>query len=892
MIEGDKTSTKMIENKLILVDGSYYLFRAYHGMPELKNSKGEPTGAIYGVINMLRKLLAQYRSNHCAVIFDDKGSNFRHDIYPQYKANRPPMPADLVCQITPIKELIQALGLPLLIIERVEADDVIATLTKQAYAHGFQTYIASGDKDLAQLVNERITLLDTMNNNMLDIIGVKKKYGIPPELIGDYLALTGDNVDNIPGIPKVGPKTAVKWLLKYGSLDEIVNHADDIGGKVGENLRANLEKLPLFRTLVTLKEDVKLDVTIKELLPNRADISVLKQLYTRWDFKSWLGELDRVQSNEQKYQTGGLAYRPENQQEIPQRIESVSPDSQTRDTQYALDKHLEMLEKADLFALSTISNGTSYMDATISGLSFAVAGSESFYVPLNSDNADLLARCHMLLENESKAKLGHNLKHDKHLLANIGINLLGIKHDCMLQSYMLDSTQQHALEQLGEKLDIEEKSTEELGNNTNLIFRLHNNFWPKICKNKRLKQLYEEVELPLLSVLCRMEQHGVAIDSALLKQHSYDLGQRIANIREQAQAQAKEPFNLGSPKQVQAILYEKMGLTVLAKTPKGQPSTAESVLKELARDHELPRLILECRRLEKLKSTYTDRLPEQVNAKTKRVHTSYHQAVTSTGRLSSSDPNLQNIPIRTEEGRRIRQAFISTPGYVLLAADYSQIELRIMAHLSQDKRLIDAFAQQVDCHKKIASEVFNTPIDKVDSDQRRTAKAINFGLIYGMSAFGLAKQLHTDQRSAKNYINLYFQRYPAVKSCMDNIRSLAKQQGFVETVFGRRLFLPDINARNATRRKYAERAAINAPMQGTAADIIKYAMIDIDQWLGCCGLDARLIMQVHDELVFEIRPEDVDKATSEIRRIMTCRANLLVPLEVEIGVGKNWDIAH
>ncbi len=916
----------MAANSLVLVDGSYYLFRAYHGMPALTNADGEPTGAIYGVINMLRKLQTEFIPDYFAVVFDAKGKTFRNDLFPEYKANRPPMPDDLRCQIEPIHNIIRALGIPLLMVDDVEADDVIGTLAKRAEAEGMDTTISTGDKDLAQLVNDNIRLLNTMSDVVLDPEGVKEKYGVPPERIVDYLALMGDSVDNVPGIPKVGPKTAAKWLNQFGSLDEIVKHADKIGGKVGESLRDNLDQIPLSKELVTLKLDVDLDLSPRDLLCEEPDKAALKHEFSRWQLRSWLADLDKGQkpASEKEMKTS----EKNTQQEVtvsPAEDSVIEVRYETIFTGERLDHWLEKLQKADLFAFDTETTSLDYMQAEIVGVSFAVKPGEAAYVPLAHDypgapeqlpREKVLEQLRALLESVQKRKLGQNLKYDKSVLANHGIELNGIAHDTMLQSYVLDSTAtRHDMDSLAKKHlnidtihyeDVAGKGAKQLSFNevpvetaspyaaedADITLQLHQALWPKLQGNNDLAALYENIELPLLGVLSRIERTGVMIDADKLLQQSVELSEQMASIERQAHDQAGQSFNIGSPKQIQAILYEKMNLPVLAKTPKGQPSTAESVLQELAQDYELPRLILDYRSLSKLKSTYTDKLPLQIDSRSGRVHTSYHQAVASTGRLSSSDPNLQNIPIRTAEGRRIRQAFIAPPGYTLMAADYSQIELRIMAHLSEDENLLKAFENNEDVHRFTASEVFDVSLDKVDSEQRRAAKAINFGLIYGMSAFGLANQLGIDRSSARDYVDKYFSRYPSVKAYMDETRLTAKEKGYVETVYKRRLYLPEINSKNAARRQYAERTAINAPMQGTAADIIKRAMIVIDEYFREQSEGIRIIMQVHDELVFEVANELVNESRQQICELMSKAGDLSVPLVVDVGIGSNWDEAH
>ena len=916
----------MAANSLVLVDGSYYIFRAYHGMPALTNADGEPTGAIYGVINMLRKLQTEFIPDYFAVVFDAKGKTFRNDLFPEYKANRPPMPDDLRCQIEPIHNIIRALGIPLLMVDDVEADDVIGTLAKRAEAEGMDTTISTGDKDLAQLVNDNIRLLNTMSDVVLDPEGVKEKYGVPPERIVDYLTLMGDSVDNVPGIPKVGPKTAAKWLNQFGSLDEIVKHADEIGGKVGESLRDNLDQIPLSKELVTLKLDVDLDLSPRDLLCEEPDKAALKHEFSRWQLRSWLADLDKGQkpASEKEIKTIQKNTQPEGTVS-PAEDSLIEVRYETIFTGERLDHWLEKLQKADLFAFDTETTSLDYMQAEIVGVSFAVKPGEAAYVPLAHDypgapeqlpREKVLEQLRPLLESVQKRKLGQNLKYDKSVLANHGIELNGIAHDTMLQSYVLDSTAtRHDMDSLAKKHlnidtihyeDVAGKGARQLSFNevpvetaspyaaedADITLQLHQALWPKLQGYNDLAALYENIELPLLGVLSRIERTGVMIDADKLLQQSVELSEQMAGIERQAHDQAGQSFNIGSPKQIQAILYEKMDLPVLAKTPKGQPSTAESVLQELAQDYELPQLILDYRSLSKLKSTYTDKLPLQIDSRSGRVHTSYHQAVASTGRLSSSDPNLQNIPIRTAEGRRIRQAFIAPPGYTLMAADYSQIELRIMAHLSGDESLLKAFENNEDVHKFTASEVFDVSLDNVDSEQRRAAKAINFGLIYGMSAFGLANQLGIDRSSARDYVEKYFSRYPSVKAYMDETRLTAKEKGYVETVYKRRLYLPEINSKNAARRQYAERTAINAPMQGTAADIIKRAMIVIDEHFRKQPEGIRIIMQVHDELVFEVANELVKESRQQIGELMSKAGELSVPLVVDVGIGNNWDEAH
>jgi DNA polymerase-1 len=895
----------------ILIDGSSYLYRAFHALPPLSNSRGEPTGAVYGVINMLRSLVKEYAPRHIAVVFDARGKTFRDELFDQYKANRPPMPEELARQVEPLHALVRALGLPLLQVSGVEADDVIGTLARQASAQGMETLISTGDKDMAQLVGSHVTLVNTMSHTVLDRTGVVEKFGVPPERIIDLLALMGDSSDNIPGIPGVGPKTAAKWLQEYGSLDEVIAHAAGIKGKVGEKLRANLDTLALSRQLATIHCEVELEIEPPDLQPRPADVEALREWYQRLEFNRWLGELD------------SSAATPAGTVEAPA---SGAADYETLLTEAQLGDWLVRLTSAQRFAFDTETTSLDYKAARIVGVSFAVTAGEAAYVPLTHDypgapaqldRAVVLERLRPLLEDKDLSKIGHNLKYDRNVLANHGITMEGMRYDSMLESYVLDSTATRhdmdsvALKYLGHETikyeDVAGKGARQLGFNevpvetaapyaaedADITLRLHEAMWPRLVAEPGLEKIYNEIEQPLVAVLSDMEQAGVAIDTAMLAKQSGELARRISGIEQEAQREAGQPFNLGSPKQIQEILFDKLQLPVLSRTPKGAPSTAESVLQELALDYPLPRLILEHRSFSKLKSTYTDKLPLQVCPDTGRVHTSYHQAVAATGRLSSSDPNLQNIPVRTEEGRRIRQAFVARPGCVLLAADYSQIELRIMAHLSSDPGLLHAFATGADVHRATAAEVFGAAPEQVSNDQRRSAKAINFGLIYGMSAFGLARQLGIVRDAAQEYIDRYFERYPGVRAYMEATREQAREQGYVETVFGRRLYLPDIRARNGQRRTAAERTAINAPMQGTAADIIKRAMISLHDWIGAQSkLDITMIMQVHDELVFEVASADAEAVEGPIREHMKGAADLMVPLVVEIGSGSNWDEAH
>jgi len=894
---------------LILVDGSSYLYRAFHALPPLTNSQGQPTGAVYGVLNMLRKLIDTYRPESMAVIFDARGKTFRDELYADYKANRPPMPAELSSQVGPLLALIEAMGLPLLQASGVEADDVIGTLAGQAATAGIATVISTGDKDLAQLVNEHVTLINTMNDTRLDEAGVVAKFGVRPEQIIDYLALMGDTSDNIPGIPKVGPKTAAKWLNQYGSLDELVLHADEIKGKIGENLRTHIDQLPLSRQLATVKCDVDLDVTPQQLVVRAADREALRDGYRRLEFNTWLKQLD-----------SGDPSSP-----VSANPAENKADYQTLLTRAAFEDWLQRLQQAALFGFDTETTSLDYMQAEVVGLSFAIEPGEAAYLPVahhypgapeQLERDWVLDRLRPLLEDPACAKLGHHLKYDRNVLLNHGIELRGIVFDSMLESYVLDSTaSRHDLDSLCRKYlshtnikfaDVAGKGAKQLtfdqvpleqaapyaAEDADMTLQLHRLFWPRLEAETALKHVLQTLEMPLLTVLSDMERTGVRVDVELLRQQGLELAERMQQVEQEAYRLAGSPFNLGSPKQIQAILYDQQHLPVLAKTPKGAPSTAEPVLQELALDYPLPRLILDYRSLSKLKSTYTDKLPEQVDTTTGRVHTSYHQAVAATGRLSSSDPNLQNIPVRTPEGRRIRQAFVPEEGHILLAADYSQIELRIMAHLSGDTGLVQAFARGEDIHRATAAEVFAAEPEQVTPDQRRSAKAINFGLIYGMSAFGLAKQLGIDRGQAQAYIDRYFHRYPGVRAYMEATREQAREQGYVETLFGRRLYLPEIRSHNGQRRQAAERTAINAPMQGSAADIIKMAMLSVDRWIKKAANGVSMIMQVHDELVFEVPPAACQSAEAAIRDCMESAAVLSVPLIVDIGSGRNWDEAH
>ena len=914
---------------LVLVDGSSYLYRAFHALPPLTNSKGKPTGAVKGVINMMRRLLKDYPESPVVVIFDAKGKTFRDDIYPEYKANRPPMPDDLRLQIEPIHQTIRAMGLPLLAVEGVEADDVIGTLARQGTESRLPVVVSTGDKDMAQLVNEHVTLVNTMTETIMDIPGVVDKFGIEPKHIIDFLALMGDKVDNIPGVAGVGEKTALGLIQGIGGLDDIYKNIDLVADlpirgakKLGEKLSASEDDARLSYELATIKLDVDLEFSAKQLhageLASEPDNKQLLSLFTELEFKTWIKEFS------------SLAKAPGTSSGSEEKNEVSGFGNQAGEYETVLDaksfkKWLSLLKKSEYFAFDTETTSLDYAKAQVVGVSFAVEEGRAAYVPFAHDyldapeqlsEQDVLGALKPLLEDPKVKKIGQNLKYDAHVLANHDIVLQGIAGDTMLMSYALNSTAtRHDMDSLAENYldyqtthfeDIAGKGVKQIQFNqialeqagpyaaedADITLRLYHVLQRALEKVPSLKELYADIELPLVKSICRMEANGALIDGAMLLKQSKLLEARMGELVKQAYDIAGEEFNLASPKQLQNILFEKLKIPVLKKTPKGQPSTAEPVLQELALDYPLPKVIMEYRGLAKLKSTYTDKLPEQIHPGTGRVHTSYHQAVTATGRLSSSDPNLQNIPIRTEEGRRVRQAFVPPKGFKMLAADYSQIELRIMAHLSEDKGLLDAFNNDLDVHKATAAEVFSTSVEEVSSDQRRKAKAINFGLIYGMSAFGLARQLEIGRTDAQRYIDRYFDRYPGVLRYMNETRSEASEKGYVETLFGRRLYLPDINASNGMRRQAAERTAINAPMQGTAADIIKKAMLSIDAWLEASSLDVTMIMQVHDELVFEVPKKDVEAVSQEISSQMSQAAKLAVPLIVDVGVGDNWDEAH
>ena len=934
----------MSNTPLVLVDGSSYLYRAFHALPPLATSKGLQTGAVKGVLNMLKSLRKQYPDSPFAVVFDAKGGTFRDAIFAEYKANRPPMPDELRGQVEPLHASVRALGYPLLCVEGVEADDVIGTLARQCAAEGRDVVISTGDKDMAQLVCPHVTLVNTMTGSVYDIEGVRQKFGVGPELIIDYLALMGDKVDNIPGVPGVGEKTALGLLVGVGGgLDVLYANLDKVpelpirGAKtLPAKLTEHKEMAYLSYQLATIKLDVPLDITIESLHPGEPDHEALLALYTELEFRGWMDELQRSQAKSKPVAkvvakpapTGGLFDEPEVVSEVEEQAIASDSRYETVLDQARFDAWLHKLQAAELIAFDTETTSLDPQQAQVVGVSFAVEPHEAAYVPLahsymgvpaQLDRDAVLRALKPLLEDPAKAKVGQHAKYDINVLANAStpVNVQGVAFDTMLESYVLDSTAtRHDMDSLAMKYldhgtirfeDIAGKGAKQLtfdqialeqagpyaAEDADITLRLHQTLWQKLEATPTLAKVLREIEMPLVPVLARIERQGALVDAKLLGEHSVELGERLVELERQAFAIAGEEFNLGSPKQLGAILYEKLGLPVISKTATGQASTAEAVLAELAeQDFELPKVLMQYRSLSKLKSTYTDRLPEQINPRTGRIHTSYHQAVAATGRLSSSDPNLQNIPIRTAEGRRIRQAFIAPKGYKLVAADYSQIELRIMAHLAKDEGLLDAFRHDRDVHKATAAEVFGVTLEEVSNDQRRKAKAINFGLIYGMSAFGLAKQIDVDRKQAQAYIDRYFARYPGVLAYMERTREQAAQQGYVETLFGRRLYLPDINAKNPSLRKGAERTAINAPMQGTAADIMKRAMVAVDEWLATCGLDAKVILQVHDELVLEVREDQVEDLKAGLLPLMSAAAELDVPLLVEAGVGANWDEAH
>ena len=888
------------ENPIILIDGSSYLYRAYHALPPLMSSKNQPTGAIRGVISMVKKILSDHPSSPLAVIFDAKGKTFRHEMYKEYKANRPPMPEDLVKQIEPINSIIKALGIKLVSVEGVEADDVIGTLANEASKLGLDTVISTGDKDMTQLVNEHIRIVNTMSGELLDEDGVEKKFGVKPELIIDYLALVGDTSDNVPGVEKVGPKTAVKWLVDYGNLEGIISNSKKISGKVGENLRNGLDQLLLSKELVTIKKDVPLEVGINDLSVGEEEKELLKKIYTELEFKTWLEEEGPIKKAQKEEKT---------------QYDLVTDEKQ-------LNKWISKIKKSPLLVLDTETTGLEYMDVKLVGLSLSIQSREAAYIPIGHNQggqlpeALVLTKLKPVLESKKTKIIGQNIKFDRNILSRYGINLDSIENDTMLMSYVLHSTaSRHNLDALAQYyLDYKTTTFEEVAGkgakqitfdlvpidqalhyaseDADITFRLYKKLKSNLDKQPVLSDLLEKIEIPLIKVLSDMELTGTLVNDKVLKALSRNFSRRISKLEEEAYKLAGEEFNLGSPKQLQEIFFEKLDYPIVQKTPGGQPSTAENVLQQLSQDYDLPKIILEHRTLSKLKSTYTDKLPLQISKTTGRIHTSFHQAVTTTGRLSSSDPNLQNIPIRTEDGRRIRQAFEAPKGYQIISADYSQIELRVMAHLSKDEGLIRAFKEGEDVHTRTASEVFGVTLKEVDSDQRRSAKAINFGLIYGISAFGLGRQLGINRNLAAEYMDIYFSRYPEVRRYMEKIKSDVKKTGFVETLYGRRLHLPDISTGNAIRRQAAERAAINAPVQGTAADIMKKAMLLVNGSLKSSGVDAKLILQVHDELVVESRKKDSKRVSEILKTSMSEAAKLLVPLEVEIGSGKNWDQAH
>jgi DNA polymerase-1 len=897
------------QKKLVLVDGSSYLFRAYHVPgPDLTSPSGKPTKVIYFVLNMLNKLVNDEQPDRIAVVFDAKGKTFRNDIYPQYKATRPPMPDDLREQIEPLHQIIKARGLPLVCIEGVEADDVIGTMSCQATEQGYQVLISTGDKDMAQLVNENVRLINTMSNQYMDAAAVVDKFQVRADQIIDYLALMGDSSDNIPGVPKVGPKTAAKWIAEYGDLKAVMAHAGEFKGKVGEYLRESLSFLPMSYELATIKLDCDTGVSIDELEQQEADQGALAAYYQEYGFTRWYDEVGAGGSDEAK----PVAVKAEANYECV--LERAR-----------FDHWLQRLQASKEFAIDTETTSVDYMQAELVGISLCLEPGEACYIPLmhryenapqQLDKAKVLAALKPVLENPAIGKIGQNIKYDAHIFIGEGIRMRGIAHDTMLESYVFNSTaSRHNMDALAkyyldhdtihyadiagkgakqktfDQIDLEQAS-DYAAEDADITLRLHQVLNTGLLEDEKLNRVYSEIEIPLVDVLLDVEQNGVLIDEVMLHGQGREIGLKLGQIEQAIYQQAGEVFNLSSPRQIQAILFEKLALPVLRKTPKGQPSTAEDVLEELAGDYEIPALLLEHRSLNKLMSTYIDKLPQEINSKTGRVHTSYQQAVASTGRLSSTSPNLQNIPIRTAEGRRIREAFVAAEGGKILALDYSQIELRIMAHLSADESLLDAFARGLDVHRATAAEVFGTGLEQVGAEQRRAAKAINFGLIYGMSAFGLGRQLNIGRNEAQQYVDTYFERYPGVKRYMEETKQLARDQGYVETVFGRRLYLPDINARNANVRQYAERTAINAPMQGTAADIIKRAMIKVQTWLTDSEPHCKMIMQVHDELVFEVVADQVESCRETIAALMTGAAELSVELEVDAGVGSNWNDAH
>jgi len=911
---------------LLLVDGSSYLYRAFHAMPDLRNPEGAPTGAIYGMINMLRKLRNDYPAAYMACVFDAKGKTFRDDLYPEYKAHRPSMPEELARQIEPIHEAVRALGWPILMVDGVEADDVIGTLAVQAVEHRMQAVVSTGDKDLAQLVNDHVTLINTMSNEKLDRAGVEAKFGVPPERIVDYLTLIGDTVDNVPGVEKVGPKTAVKWLTQYGSLDEIVAHAADIGGAVGGNLRRALDWLPQARVLLTVKTDCDLSAHMKtipeSLVAQAPDDEALTAFFKKYGFKTWLRELTGEAAGSRPAAQVHAGAPQGALFDAPEAVTTADYETVLSDEQ--LDRWLALIDAAELTAVDTETTSLDAMRAELVGISLCCQPGVAAYIPVAHNYQDApsqLAREHVLarlkpwLEDVAKPKLGQHLKYDSHIFANYGIALRGIAHDTLLESYVFESHKSHdmdslALRHLNRKtISYEEvcgkgasqicfdqvaldRATEYAAEDADITLQLHRAMFPHIAADAGLCYIYQKVEVPTLVVLQKIERNGVLIDTELLKRQSHELGTRMLEMEQQAYELAGQPFNLNSPKQIGEIFFDKLKLPVVKKTPSGSPSTDEEVLQKLAEDYPLPKILLDYRGLAKLKSTYTDKLPKMVDPATGRVHTNYAQAVAVTGRLASNDPNLQNIPVRTAEGRRIREAFIAPAGSVIVSADYSQIELRIMAHISGDANLLRAFAEGEDVHRATAAEIFGIAPAEVSSEQRRYAKVINFGLIYGMSAFGLASNLGIERSAAQMYIDKYFQRYPAVAQYMADTRSQAKARGYVETVFGRRLWLPEINSPNGPRRQAAERAAINAPMQGTAADLIKLSMIAVQDWLEAGRLQSKMVMQVHDELVLEVPQDELEQVREKLPQLMSGVARLKVPLVAEVGIGSNWEEAH
>ena len=911
----------MSDKSLVLVDGSSYLYRAFHALPDLRSPAGEPTGAIYGVLNMLRRLVNDYKADFLGCVFDAKGKTFRDDVYPEYKANRAPMPDDLAAQIEPLMEAIRAMGWPLLVVEGVEADDVIATLAKEAERAGIRTVVSTGDKDLAQLVDPHVTLINTMSNETLDVPGVKAKFGVAPEQIVDYLALVGDSVDNIPGVEKVGPKTAAKWIGQYGSLEGVLAHADELTGVVGENLRKARDWLATARELVTVKHDVALPFKVAELVPRERDRERLAALFQQFGFKSWLREVQGDGDSPAAAAPGPAVTPPVTPPDAPP---DVPRHYETLLTEADVARWLERIAQAEVVSVDTETTSLDPFAAELVGVSFTVEPGTAAYLAiahrgpgapeqLGVERAVALLR--PWLEDPSKPKLGQNLKYDQHVLANHGVRFAGVVHDTLLQSYVLESSARHDMDTLAERylglktitydevtgkgaqrigfeqVDVQ-RATEYSAEDADVTLRLHRVLYPKLAADEKLARVYETIEMPVREVLFRMERTGVLVDAARLDAQSRELGQKMIELEQKACAEAGQPFNLNSPKQIGEIFFERLKLPVVKKTPSGAPSTDEDVLEKLALDYPLPKTLLEYRSVSKLKSTYTDKLPRMVNPKTGRVHTTYGQTTAVTGRLASNDPNLQNIPVRTPEGRRIREAFIAPPRHAIVSADYSQIELRIMAHLSEDQGLLDAFARGEDIHRATAAEIFGRDPKEVTSEERRYAKTINFGLIYGMSAFGLAQQLGLERATAQAYIDSYFARYPGVQRYMATTRQTAREHGYVETVFGRRLWLPEIRNSNQARRAGAERAAINAPMQGTAADLIKLAMIAVQDWLGRERLGAKLIMQVHDELVLEVPEAELGVVKKALPELMTGVATLRVPLVVDIGVGRNWDEAH